>query len=485
MLLDALSTATGGSGRMVLITGEAGAGKSALLRHFTDQVARSAEVLTGWCDPLSTPRPGGPLADMAGRLGPDVSALLDSGRRDGLFDAVLAAATSTPQVRVLVLEDLHWADALTLDLVTFLARRVDTFRLLVLATPRDDEVADERASQRWIGEIGRLPGVVRIGVGPMSLAEIGELADGTGFDPAELHARTGGNAFFATEVLGRWRPRRCLPRSRMPCWRERPRSPLEARHALTSAAVLGARFEASVLLELADVTAVAIDECVSAGLLRFSPPSFEFRHELARQVLVASTPPAARVALHEQALRLLARQVSSDVLPALAEHAEHAADADAVLTYATGSRRPGRRARRASRSRPAVPPGTQVRCERQTPEHGPGSRRPSRSSCTSRVRWTRRSSLGRHRSTITNRPATLLRSGEDLRSLARLSWYAGRTVDAERFATRAVEVLESLGPSPALAMAWSTLSQVAMLQGDYRAAVDARQPRTRDGVGGR
>ena len=201
VLLDALATASGGSGRLVLVAGEAGAGKSALLRHFTDRVARTAEVLTGWCDPLTTPRPGGPLADMAGRLGPDVSHLLDSGQREGLFDTVLAAATSTPQIRVLVLEDLHWADALTLDLVTFLARRVDTTRLLVVATLRDNEVGDGRAGQRWIGEIGRLPGVVRLGVGPLSLAEIGELADGTDFDPEELHARTGGNAFFATEVL--------------------------------------------------------------------------------------------------------------------------------------------------------------------------------------------------------------------------------------------------------------------------------------------
>ncbi len=470
VLLEALSSATDGSGRMVLISGEAGAGKSALLRHFTDQVARAAEVLTGWCDPLSTPRPGGPLADMAGRLGPDVSALLDSGRRDGLFDAVLAAATSAAQLRVLVLEDLHWADELTLDLMTFLARRVDTTRLLVLATLRDDEVADERASQRWIGEIGRLPGVVRLGVGPLSLAEISELADGTAFDPAELHARTGGNAFFATEVLAAGDLEVPAKISDAVLARTAALS-VEARHALTSAAVLGARSEASVLLELAEVTAVAIDECVSAGLLRFNPPSFEFRHELARQVVVASTPPAARVALHEQALRLLARQVSADILPVLAEHAEHAADADAVLMYAAAAavRAAGLGAHReaAQQYRRALRFATKATPEQRAGLQAALSFELYLTGALDEAIIARQASLDHHEST-----GDVAGSGEDLRSLSRLSWYAGRTADAERFAARAVETLGSLGPSPALAMAWSTLSQVAMVQSDYRTAVD-------------
>ena len=470
VLLDALATARGGSGRLVLIAGEAGAGKSALLRHFTDRVAGTAEVLTGWCDPLSTPRPGGPLADMAGRLGPDVGCLLDSGQRVGLFDAVLAAATSTAQIRVLVLEDLHWADALTLDLATFLARRVDTTRLLVLATIRDDEVAGAHANQRWIGEIGRLPGVVRLGVGPLSLDEIGELADGTAFDSAELHARTGGNAFFATEVLAAGGLN--VPAKVADAVLARTAAlSAEARHALTSAAVLGARFEVSVLLELADVTAVAIDECVGAGLLRFSPPSFEFRHELARQALVASIPPAARVALHAQTLRLLARQVSSDILPALAEHAEQAADPDAVLSYA-----PAAAVRAAALGAHREAAQQYRRALRFASNAAPDQRAELQAALSFELYLTgeldeailaRRAALDHHENV-----GDVAASGKDLRSLARLSWYAGRTVDAEGFAWRAVEVLESLGPSPALAMAWSTLSQVAMLQGDYSAAVD-------------
>ena len=220
-----------------------------------------------------------------------------------------------------------------------------------------------------------------------------------------------------------------------------------------------------------EVTAVAIDECVSAGLLRFVPPSFEFRHELARQVLVANIPPVARVALHEQALRLLARQVSSDNLPALAEHAEHAVDADAVLTYATAAavRAAGLGAHReaAQQYRRALRFAATATADQRAGLHAALSFELYLTGELDEAIIARRASLDHH-----ERAGDVALSGEDLRWLSRLSWYAGRTADAEGFATRAVEVLESLGPSAALAMAWSTLSQVAMVQGDYSAAVE-------------
>ena len=115
---DGAAAAAGG---LVLLAGEAGIGKTALLRAFAEQA--TIPILWGMCDPLSTPRPLGPLRDVADALGPAVTASLrEAAPQHEIFAVVLAALRATP--RVLVVEDLHWADEATTDLVRFLARRI-------------------------------------------------------------------------------------------------------------------------------------------------------------------------------------------------------------------------------------------------------------------------------------------------------------------------------------------------------------------------
>ena len=126
-----------GSGRMVLVAGEAGVGKTALLEAFQEHLAGAT---WGWgsCDSLSTPRPLAPLHDLAAQLGGDLLAAVREGAsRERLFDATLAALRQA-DLTVLVVEDLHWADEATLDLVRFLARRLHELRVLLVVTYRDD-----------------------------------------------------------------------------------------------------------------------------------------------------------------------------------------------------------------------------------------------------------------------------------------------------------------------------------------------------------
>ncbi len=172
-----------GNGRMLLVSGEAGAGKSSLLRSFGDRIARQAEVIVGYCDPLSAPRPGGPLVDMAPRLGGGLAEILDGGGRDGLVDAALAAAAAGDRPRVLVFEDVHWADEFSLELLGFLARRLTGLGAMVVVTLRADELGGEHPTRAWLDSVARLPGVVRLGVPALTLDEVGLLATGSGLDP--------------------------------------------------------------------------------------------------------------------------------------------------------------------------------------------------------------------------------------------------------------------------------------------------------------
>ncbi|WP_344601383.1 ATP-binding protein [Sporichthya brevicatena] len=121
VLTERARRAVAGDGSLVLLAGEPGIGKTVLLRAFAS--ALREPPLWGMCDALSTPRPLGPLRDVAVDLGAPLPDLLREGApQHEVFAAVLAALRDRP--RTLIVEDLHWADEATADLVRFLARRI-------------------------------------------------------------------------------------------------------------------------------------------------------------------------------------------------------------------------------------------------------------------------------------------------------------------------------------------------------------------------
>ncbi len=200
-LEDALAQAHAGRGRLVFVSGEAGIGKSALVRCFCAGAADSARVVLGACDGLWTPRPLGPFADVGlgigGRLG---SAISSGAAAPAVFEA-LSAELSSAGTTVVVLEDLHLADEATLDVLGLLGRRVEQFGVLVLATYRSDELPRTHQLQILLGELATVPAVGRLRLEPLSPAAVAELAEPHGIDGTELHRTTDGNPFFVTEVL--------------------------------------------------------------------------------------------------------------------------------------------------------------------------------------------------------------------------------------------------------------------------------------------
>ena len=340
-LVEALSGlhdhARGGSGHLVLVHGEAGAGKSALVRAWVTTLPEDSRVLSGACDPLSSPRPLGPLVDVAPELDPRVGELLRAGERDGLFEAALQSLDEQGPV-VLVLEDLHWADMSTLDLVRFLARRLEQSRVLVVATYRDDHLQPSDPLRVVIGDVGSLAAVTRMSVPPLSFGAVAELAGAdSGVDVEALYAETGGNAFFVSEVIASGGDH--LPASVQDAVLARTQrlSP-QARLALDTAAVIGSRIEPSLIHGMPGVSADSVDECVSAGMLQFVAPAYVFRHELVRQSVLSGITPGRLGALHWQVLdRLRDMPMSPRPLARLAEHAEMAGDPPAILEFAVAA----------------------------------------------------------------------------------------------------------------------------------------------------
>jgi hypothetical protein len=186
--LSAMLDDTRAGGRVVLLAGEAGIGKTALVRRFSERRGAEARFLLGACDPLLTPRALGPLHDLGRQAGDRLAALLAAGSpREQLFAALLDELDQGTRPQVVVVEDAHWADEATLDLLVFLGRRIERTRALLLVTYRDDELAAGHPLRRVVG---RPPP-----------AAVAELARRAGRPAAGLRALTGGNPLLVTEVL--------------------------------------------------------------------------------------------------------------------------------------------------------------------------------------------------------------------------------------------------------------------------------------------
>ena len=175
-LADALAAVRqDGHGRLVFIGGEVGVGKTTLVRRFCSEYSESPRVLWGPCDALFSPRPLGPLVDIVESTPSGLKELVATGARPHEVAGALVRELHAEAPTILVLEDVHWADEATLDVLRLLYRRLDTVPALVLATYRDDEldrahplriVLGELATERAVGAQDRaslLGGGRRIG----------------------------------------------------------------------------------------------------------------------------------------------------------------------------------------------------------------------------------------------------------------------------------------------------------------------------------
>jgi len=331
-----LRTAMTGQGRIVLVSGEAGIGKTALAEQFFRQQGQAARRLWGACDALFTPRSLGPLYDIAAQTQGALSTLL---QRETPRPVLFAACLDELQhggPTVVVIEDVHWADEATLDLIKFLGRRIAHLPVLVLLTYRDDELGRHHPLRTVLGDLPSTV-VARLRLLPLSeqaVTRLARQAKERQRSAQQLYAITGGNPFFVTEVLSSDTPDVPLTVRDAVLARVARLSPA-ARTLLEFASVIPIRTERWLLEEALEAVPTALEECLSSGMLTIGQTTVAFRHELARLAVESTLSPLRTQALHAQVLRsLLTRGEESSQAARLVHHATGAHDETLVARYA-------------------------------------------------------------------------------------------------------------------------------------------------------
>ncbi|MFF0314650.1 AAA family ATPase [Micromonospora sp. NPDC005252] len=345
-LRDALGRAGKGDPATVLVGGEAGVGKTRLLEEFAaGATAAGARVLVGQC--LELGEAGLPFAPFAAALravlradGAEVFAgyeaefarlLPELGRvpagstapsarpltdapRGYLFDLVAELFQRLADARplLLIIEDLHWADRSTRDLIGFLVRAARPGRLLLVCTYRTDELQRGHPLRPFLAELDRARGVERVELGRLDRDGTGAiLADLLGGEPSpravdDIHDRTQGNPFFIEELAVAGSPLGCaaLPETLRDLLLARvDRLPEPAQRVLRIAAAGGTRFAHGLLAEVAGLPEAELEDAlraaVAAQLVVADPDGdYEFRHALVREAVHDELLPGEHARLH-------------------------------------------------------------------------------------------------------------------------------------------------------------------------------------------
>jgi predicted ATPase/DNA-binding CsgD family transcriptional regulator len=458
--------AAAGHGRVVFLAGEAGVGKTALIDAFRQRIADRVDVRRFSCDGLSTPRPLGPIRDLASVLSlPNDPRLLEGEAREQLFRAILAALATRREPIVLIGEDAHWADGASIEFLRFLGRRIGDLPLLVTITYRDEELDSHHPLRVILGDLATAPGVSRMRVHPLSEEAVRQLADGSGRDAATLHRLTGGNPFFLSELLAATDVGVPATVGDAILARAARLSP-EARGLLDVASIIGDAIDLNVLQRVAGPVLDEADACVARGLLHWTEGGLTFRHALVREAIFSAIAPLRRRLLHARVLAALreAPETQRD-LALLAHHAEAAGDREAVLQFAIPAARQA--AALHAHREAAAQYARALRFADVLPDVERADLFTRRSvACYFSDQGEEAIAAQRHALSIWHAAGDALHEGESLRWLSLCLELEGRGEEAETAATAARVVLEALPPGPELAMAYSNLAQLRMFSHD-------------------
>ena len=466
--IDALASAVREStdaGNVVLISGEAGFGKTSLVAAVTEGLDHRFTVLRSACEPVGIPAPFAPLFDLIDYIPDELRTDIQSGaRRPAVYAGMLDFIKN--ERTVLILEDMHWADEATMGLARYLGRRIEATNSTLIITYRSEEVGPTHPFRLVIADLGR--GATRIDLPPLTPSGVEQMTRGLGLDASEVHQVTLGNPFFVEEIIRH--PDQELPptieNAILANLAQLSDTPLDV---LFRIAVSPDGLDLDVVLSMGEIAEIHVDTVVQRKLLAISGGRLECRHDLIRETILRAIPPVQLRRIHADLLDMLESRASGPVdTTRLAYHSVGAGDPEKSARYSLAAAEDASRigAHRqaafhyaeALQWSSAMPVDTlDVALLEAAREHGLINAFADASDLASRRIDLAESDIGR------------------ARARAWLSFFRSRENDmpaCRREASHAIEVLGSESPSEELALALAVMSWAELVEGNPERAVE-------------
>ena len=295
-LQTAFQKIEGGEGHCVFIGGEAGMGKTSLVKAFSQGVRSRINIYQGTCDALFTPRPLAPLYDILLQLRnsvPESNAAMND--RTSFFTQVFYELKNEKELSILIFEDIHWADEATLDFIKFLARRITQLRCLFILTYRDNEIHSNHPLRNVLGQLNT-DTVSRLQLLPLSKTAVEKMAEEKGYKGEDVYSISGGNPFYVNEILASYS--QGVPDNiKDSILSSYNRLNDKTKQVWQILSVLPTGFEISYLEKIDPICAGSIQNCLDFNILIPRDGLIFFKHELFRRTIETSLSPLLRISL--------------------------------------------------------------------------------------------------------------------------------------------------------------------------------------------
>ncbi|HEY6900149.1 MAG TPA: AAA family ATPase [Puia sp.] len=451
-----------GEGHCVLVSGEAGIGKTSLLRAFTRLYKNEANIYQGTCDALFTPRPLAPLYDVIWQIwGSDWEQGGNMNDRASLFTRFFHELGMLKGDTIIVFEDIHWADEATLDFIKFMVRRILRVHCLFILTYRDDEIHSRHPLRNVLGQLPA-DSFSRFQLTPLSKTAVEKLATQKGYSGENVYQISGGNPFYVSEILASYSlgvPDN-IKDSILSVYNRQDDRTKQVWEILS---VIPTGLEIQYLERMEPQYAQAVAQCLESGILQLKDDRIRFKHELYRRTVETSLSPFIRIALNKKILELFGDDFEKKgEIERIIHHAKNANDYELVVHYAPLA------------AQKAAGLGAHIEAAKlyqSAIEYYQGKDKdillklyePYAYECylTNKIKeaiifQTKAHNIWKETEDVEN-------LGNCTWFLSRLWWFDGNRHQAEKYAALAIETLRDEPSSRAKAMTYSNMSQLKML----------------------
>src|SRR6476620_2709450 len=451
-----------GEGHCIFVSGEAGIGKTALVKAFCKQQQDDCMIYQGACDALFTPRPLAPLYDIIWQVNKDLWPASNTiEERSELFLKFFHELSHQKEKILIVFEDIHWADEATLDFIKFFSRRITQLRCLFILTFRDNEINPRHPLRNAFSDLSP-DTFIRIQLTPLSKEAVYKLADKKGYDAENVYSISGGNPFYVNEILASYSPG--IPDNiKNAILSVYDRQEEGTKHAWEICSVIPEGLEINRFAKIKSSWDEIIDHCFALKIIIVKNDRVIFKHELYRRTIEESLSSINRIALNKKILELfLASFEEEGEIERIVQYAKNANENKLVVKYAPLA------------ARRAASVGAHIEASKlflTAIVYAEGNDEAQLMQFYEAYAYEcYLNNKVKEAIIYTEKSLHLWKEKNDkekisnsLRFLSRLWWFEGNRKNAENFAEQAIEVLKNQPSSKIMGMSYSNMSQLKML----------------------